>query len=410
MKRVLFVSYDGLTDPLGQSQVIPYLAGLSKIGYEITILSTEKPENFSRLKNQIEKILSENNVRWVPVKYHKKPPILSSVFDVRNLMRKAKQLHAEKKFDIVHCRSYMAAMVGQMMKKKFGCKFLFDMRGFWADERVDGGLWNLSRPHYKMVFNYFKKKEKEFFQEADHIISLTQNGADEIHNWKNLIGQPLPITVIPCCCDMNLFDRKKVTEEKRIASRKKLSLTENDLVLSYVGSVGTWYLADKMVLFFQRLLLKKPNAKFLLITQEPPELIYREAEKLQIPKDKFIITKAQRAEVPELISLSTLAVFFIKNAFSKKASSPVKQGEIMSMGIPLVCNAGIGDTDKIVNDCAGGISIADLTAEGIDKALENIDSVIKISPDKIRDGATKWFSLDEGIRRYEKVYAQLFSA
>ena len=48
-KRILFISYDGMTDPLGQSQVIPYLQGLSKHGYEIFLLSCEKKQAFTRI-------------------------------------------------------------------------------------------------------------------------------------------------------------------------------------------------------------------------------------------------------------------------------------------------------------------------------------------------------------------------
>jgi len=31
-KRVLYISYNGMLEPLGQSQVIPYLKELSKLG------------------------------------------------------------------------------------------------------------------------------------------------------------------------------------------------------------------------------------------------------------------------------------------------------------------------------------------------------------------------------------------
>jgi hypothetical protein len=62
-------------------------------------------------------------------------------------------------------------MVGLEMKRSLGTKFLFDMRGFWADERVEGKIWSLSNPVLKVVYNFFKKKEKEFFQNAYFIVS-----------------------------------------------------------------------------------------------------------------------------------------------------------------------------------------------------------------------------------------------
>ena len=60
------------------------------------------------------------------------------------------QLHREHSFKLVHCRSYISALVGLKLQKKFGLKFIFDIRGFWADERVDGGIWNLNNPIFKI--------------------------------------------------------------------------------------------------------------------------------------------------------------------------------------------------------------------------------------------------------------------
>ena len=41
-KRVLYLSYNGMLDPLGQSQVLPYLKELSKLGVRFTLLSFER--------------------------------------------------------------------------------------------------------------------------------------------------------------------------------------------------------------------------------------------------------------------------------------------------------------------------------------------------------------------------------
>jgi len=45
-KNIIYVSYDGLTDPLGQSQVVPYLTKISNENKKIDIISFEKKEAF----------------------------------------------------------------------------------------------------------------------------------------------------------------------------------------------------------------------------------------------------------------------------------------------------------------------------------------------------------------------------
>ncbi|HTF80814.1 MAG TPA: hypothetical protein VL947_03780, partial [Cytophagales bacterium] len=75
--RVLYLSYDGMTDPLGQSQVIPYLCGLSKLGHKIHLVSFEKKVNYKHSRSIVEAILAQDGITWHPRFYTKKPPVLS---------------------------------------------------------------------------------------------------------------------------------------------------------------------------------------------------------------------------------------------------------------------------------------------------------------------------------------------
>jgi len=56
-KSVLFISYDGMTDPLGQSQVLPYLCGLSALGWDITLMSAEKESVYQTKKALLKKFV-----------------------------------------------------------------------------------------------------------------------------------------------------------------------------------------------------------------------------------------------------------------------------------------------------------------------------------------------------------------
>lgn len=407
MTNVLYITYDGLTDPLGQSQVLPYLIGLSKKGYSFHLLSCEKKKNFSEQQEKIKKLLHENNIHWHPLTYTKNPPVVSTLWDLWKMKRKAFLLQKKGKFQIVHCRSYIASLIGLQMKKKFKLKFIFDMRGFWVDERVEGGLWNLKNPLFKIIYKYFKKKEIEFLTLADYTISLTEAGKKELHQWKNIPNQPIPIEVIPCCVDTELFSPEKIDKEKLQLSRASLKISENDFILSYLGALGTWYLLDEMLIFFKQLLAKKTDAKFLFITHEDRKTILTAAEKLNIPTDKIIVCKANRQEVPIFLSLSSASVFFIKPVFSKKASSPTKQGEVMCMGVPVICNSGIGDTDEIIKDTQAGIIIQDFNETDYAGAIEKIDILLNTDKKLISSKAEKIFSLENGVEKYANIYGKL---
>lgn len=249
--NILYLSYDGLTDPLGQSQVLPYLFGLEKAGYQFTILSFEKPGRFRKHKKNIQNQLKGRKIEWIPKVYHKKPPVLSTMRDIWVMQKTAKHICHTRQIELVHCRSYIAGLVGLNLKKGLEVHFLFDIRGFWADERVDGGLWNLSNPLYKWIYTFFKRKEIVMMKGADHIISLTQLGKEEMVSGKLFradVKIPVQnITVIPCAVDLELFDPRQIDQKKLSSLKRKLGIQEKDLIMIYLGSLGTWYLLDEML-------------------------------------------------------------------------------------------------------------------------------------------------------------------
>jgi len=403
-RKVLYISYDGMTDQLGQSQVLPYLAKLSDAGYEFTLLSFEKKDKFKKLSAAIGAICKEKNIRWVPEFFSSRPPLLSNLYDSWKMKRRAVQLHRQYQFSFTHCRSYVAAAAGWQLFRKHKVPFLFDMRGFWVNERVDGGQWNLHNPLFKMVYRIYKKKEKKYLKYSAHIISLTNKGKEELVS--NYFVDNKKITVIPCCTDMDHFDYKKITQAQKNEMQTKLGLKAGDVVISYLGSLGGMYLADEMLLFFKKYREKEKQAKFLIITATKKEDIMKKAKSLMIDQDDIIIKNAARDEVPLLISLSHFSFFFIRNDYSKKASSPTKQGEIMAMGVPLICND-IGDTGKIIEESGAGLVVNEFSDFSFAKAVENSENFKGMSREMIRNAAIKYYDLKEGADRYSKVYKQI---
>ncbi|MCC5923618.1 MAG: glycosyltransferase [Crocinitomicaceae bacterium] len=403
MANVLYLSYDGMTDPLGQSQVLPYLKELSKKGHLIHLVSFEKNEVFDKNKTAIADYCEKNGITWHPQSYTKKPPLLSTVKDIRKMQQLAFSLHAEYAFDIVHCRSYMAALVGLKLKKKKGLSFLFDMRGFWADERIEGGIWKMSNPIFKLAYGYFKRKELQFFNHADHIVSLTQKGKEEFTNWPALKHKSLSVSVIPCCVDLSLFDPAYVNPHQLRNLKRALNIQKDDFILGYVGSIGTWYMLDEMLIYFAALKKARPSAKFLFVTKEQPSNIIEMAQKHGVIKKDLLFASTTHAFVPLHIALFDFSIFFIRPSFSKKASSPTKQGEIMAMGVPVICNSGVGDTDEIVLKYKAGVVLSSTNSEDF------IVNLNKDNYDKSRliAGAKDYFSLEKGANAYHEIYKSL---
>jgi len=395
-----------MTDPLGQSQVLPYLVGLSKKGFSFHLISFEKEERFEKNNKHIQDICDVSGIIWHPLSYTKKPPLFSTIYDVQRMKRLAYRLHKNNHFKIIHCRSYISAIVGLGMKRKFGTKFLFDMRGFWANERVDGKIWNLNNPIFNYVYTYFKKKEIAFFTEADYTISLTFNGKNEIESWPEFKEKKPLIEVIPCCVDLELFNPDLISESQQKLRKEELGISPQDYVLGYVGSIGTWYMLPEMLDYFKVIKETNTKAKFMFVTNEHPSTILSKATDKGIDEASIIITSCRHTEVPLNISLFNTSVFFILPSYSKKASSPTKQGEIMAMGIPLVCNAGVGDTDLVVEKYRAGIVINELNESSYRTSIIDDRSYDRKTSMK---GSQEFYSLEVGVERYLRVYEKLLT-
>jgi len=278
------------------------------------------------------------------------------------------------------------------------------MRGFWADERVEGGIWPKKNLIFSWVYRYFKQKEIEFLTEADYTISLTEAARKEIHGWKTIANNPIPIEVIPCCADLELFNPNSVKPSETIKLREALGIASDSFVLLYVGSVGTWYMLEEMLDFFKVLLENKPNAVFLIVTKDQPEPMWETVRQKGINPGSVVITRAERHQMPLHISVAQLAIFFIKPVFSKKASSPTKQGEIMGMGIPIICNDGVGDTAEIIQQTGAGAVIADFNRANYLEICRNLKDIMAILPATVSKAAEQHFSLTAGLEKYSRVY------
>ena len=415
--HIVFLSYDGMTDPLGQSQVIPYLAGLSKKGFQITIVSFEKSDRYEKFKDTIQNLLHQHHISWEPLSYTPKPPVFSTVYDLWQLFRKIKAIHKQKPIKLLHCRSYITSLAGLSFKFNHQIPFLFDMRAFYADERVDGGIWNLKNPVFNHIYSFFKKKELEFLTSANYTISLTNAGKKIIHSWNTIPNQPIPIQVIPCCADLNHFDFHSLQTNKLEEFQRKLGLKpketvispDRELVVSYLGSLGTWYMEKEMFQFFKVLKSKYPLAKFLIITPDSKESIVKKAAENQVNEKDLVIIFGNRADVPTLVSLSHFSLFFIQPLFSKQGSSPTKHGEILGMGVPVVCNTGVGDVEEIVTSTNSGLLVHHFQENDYLQVITNLPGLISRPPTDFRNAAIQWYSLESGINRYFEVYQAILN-
>ncbi|WP_394752361.1 glycosyltransferase [Crenothrix sp.] len=394
---LLYISYDGMLEPLGQSQVLAYLKRLAPERC-IHLISFEKAEDWENevQRQHIAKDISESGIVWHPLRYHKRLSALATAWDISCGILLGLWLVLRYRLRIVHARSYVPSVMTLALKRLTGVKYLFDMRGFWADERVDGGLW----PRSGRLFKVAKWFERCFLLRADHVVSLTQAAVYELQKFPYLQEKMPPVTVIPTCADLERFKPMPYEQDR------------NGFVLGYVGSAGTWYLFDEAVACFAQLLRIKSNASFLIINRGEHSYIRARLAAAGIPDKAVELISVTHDEVPRQMARMDAGVFFIKPVFSKQASAPTKLAEFLGCGIPCLGNAGVGDMAGVLEGERVGVALNSfdeaVMAAGL-KILIDLAAEPSTSS-RCRAAAQRHFSLDEGIKRYAEVYRQMVTA
>jgi glycosyltransferase involved in cell wall biosynthesis len=391
---VLYISYDGMLEPLGQSQVLGYLEKLAR-DWPLHLISFEKSNDRSdrARMDAMRTRLKAAGIAWTPLAYHKTPSAPATAYDIAAGTAVALAIAARHRVGIVHARSYVPALMALTVKRLTGAKFLFDMRGFWADERVDGGLW----PKDGRLYRVTKRLERAFLEAADHVVTLTQTSAEEIARFPYLQHRLPPITVIPTCADLERF------KSERAGARS------GTLTLGHVGTVGTWYLFAEELAFFKALLVRHPDARLLIVNKGEHDMIRAALAKAEIEPNRLELTQADHSDVPGLIARMDAGLAIIKPAYSKMASAPTKLAEYLGSGIPCVGNINVGDMEQILEGERVGVALRDFSPADIEAGVDRLLALLDEPGTRARciDTAHRLFSLDGGVEAYDAIYGSL---
>jgi glycosyltransferase involved in cell wall biosynthesis len=390
---VLYISYDGMLEPLGQSQVLAYLKRLAD-GLRIHLISFEKAEDWANVaeRERLARDIAACGVVWHPLRYHKRPTALATLWDVACGTGLGLWLILRHRLHIVHARSYVSSLMALPIKRITGAKYLFDMRGFWADEKLDGG-WSRDGILYKVAKGF----EKRFLLAADHVVSLTHAAVPIMQRFPYLQDRMPAVTVIPTCADLTRF--KPMLRERKGAG----------LVVGYIGTAGNWYLFNETAACFAELLRMRPDTKFLIVNRGEHAFISERLSAAGVPSEAVKLIAAAPAEMPRLIARMDASVFFIKPVFSKQASAATKLAELLGCGVPCLGNAGVGDMAEVLEGAHVGVALRAFDRASLVAGLDQLLALVADSSTAARcvAAAQKHFSLDEGVKKYRDIYNQL---
>lgn len=403
--RSLYLSHIGMAEPLGQSQVLPYLIGLARQGVEIEILSFEATNLDLPTVAALRERLAGERITWRPMPRSSSHSLGMKLWEAGRALSDGLLTALRRRPDVVHARSYLPAAAADLIASLSpGARLLFDCRGMLADEYIDNGNWRREQVAYRLT----KRYERRLFARTDGLVVLTE----ALHRWLREgghLGAHTEVGVVPCCVDA---DRFRPDDEARQRGRRELGLGNRPVVV-YSGTLGSWYLEREMALFVAALRRLRPDVAFLVLSRADVTNLRAHARAAGIPDGDLLVRSVSPTEMPSALAIGDVGLSFILPCFSKLGSSPTKVAEYLSSGLVVALNEGVGDQSElsVERSC---VVMPTLDATQIETGARRVSELLD-QPHAQRAAtahavARARFSLAEiGVPRYADLYRRLSS-
>ena len=396
MSRTLYITRNGLLEPLGQSQVMAYLRGFAN-DHEITLITYEKDDDRAdavRMARAREECAA-HGIRWLPQRFRPQPKIIAPALSILRMIWLTRREVLRGDIQLIHARSYIPAATAWIVGRFTGRSFIFDMRALWPEELITAGrLRRGSLLHRAIV-----AAERVCLRDAAAVVSLTHAAVGYLRKTYPMELRGQRIVVIPTCADLERFVPPHAAPKSMV-----------------IGCLGTllsgWFCVEWLSSFLRAAAKRVPDVRFEITTKDDP-LAVRNALGLEPEIDgRIVINSAMPEEVPSILQRQKASVMFFTDGLAKLGSSPTRMGEILGCGIPVVANEGVGDVARIIREYNVGV-----LAKGAEPAdmAEAWDSLMQLLEEpelsvRCRRAAEEVFSLEAGTAAYRRLYSDILSA
>lgn len=394
--RVLYITRNGLLEPLGQSQVMAYLRGLST-HYHITLITFEKPEDtvdaatLERARQDCER----HGICWRPQRFRRRPKVLAPVWSMVLFLwlclREVRRGNAQ----LIHARSYIPAAVALVVWRITGTPFIFDMRALWPEELITAGrLRRGSLAHRAIVWT-----ERLCLRHAAAVVSLTDAAVVHLRQVYPREMADQHVVVIPTCADLRRFAPAPPSQRSQ-------------RVYGCVGTVlSGWFRLDWLAAFFDAAARRHPDVELHIVTRDDAERVRASIRGAAAIQERLYIYAMPPQLVHEAVRRQNASAMFFTGGLSKLGSSPTRLAEVLGCGIPVVANSQVGDVARIIQEYRIGVLAEGPAAEQMEKALDDLEALLNDPhlPSRCRKAAEEHFSLGSGTAAYAQLYESVVS-
>ncbi len=340
MTKLLFITWDSDQTNYLETLFFPILKALQNKNYVCHVMQFSWAGEDE--VNRIQTIADKAGLLYVHFPIHRKLPFLGALLAVFRGVFYIKNHVLEHQIHIVMPRSTMPAIMVNRLQdwlKKNRVKLLFDADGLPLEERIDFTDLDENSIQYK----WLKGEEVKILKRANGILTrsnrstkihLDKIGKEHFKKFQKVSNGRPSTSFIP-------------SSIYRTKLRQRFELEENDKLFIYSGSLGPQYCLEEMIVIFRDFLEEAPGSKFLFLTRNEDYLSGKIPRNLE---SRIIPLQIDFDSIPHYLSAADVAFNLRSPAPSLAGLSPIKMGEYLMMGIPVIVSMGIGDLQEILAD------------------------------------------------------------
>lgn len=304
------------------------------------------------------------------------------------------------RIDGIHAWCTPPGAIGLVLSRITGVPLVIDSYEPHAEAMLEGGVWKRSGPAFQLLFAL----ERAMSHHASALIAAAPAMQAYAEEKYGLRRGPLPVK--PACVDLELFRPGRSREDLRQA----LGLV-GKVVCVYAGKFGGIYLEEEVFTLFAAAYAHWGDSfRALLLTSHSPETLLDWATRAGLPHECLVVRFVPHAEVPDYLGLGDFALTPVKPAPSKRACTPIKDGEYWALGLPVLITPGISEDSDLIAAHECGIVWREFSAAGSRAAICEMDLLLQGDRDALR---AKNRQLAETHRNFDiarRIYRSLYAS
>lgn len=407
-EEILYLTQDGLLEPLMHSQVVRVVERLATMGWRYRIVSLEKTRDLSdeRSVRDLRARFARAGVHWEFEPFDWSQSSRAAANNLGFLTRRAVELARTGRIRGIHARAYVPAVAALAAWNATRLPWVFDARGYWIDERLEEGRW-FTTPFRLGVA---RGLEHQLFTTASGVVTLTELQAREVEERFKPLGRR-PVRCITTLADFDDFVRRPVTALSGVPPEQIAALSAKRVV-AIIGSINSSYLVDETLDLARRILERSPEMHLLVLSGQREEYARRLAL-LGVPEMRVTMLRATHDAMPQWLSLVEWCLLLLHpNSIAKRASMPTKLGELFASGVRPIqfgCNE---EVSEWVRRAGSGLVLEDVSPRALDDAARLVvsstaDEAMLVAA---RERTRAHFSLEAGAAKYAQLLREVFSS